>query len=104
MATIRPTRERLPDLEGDAHPSEPRTEPRDGNGHVGGRVQEAGERHAVATETARPRTHEPLPSLALEPPPSRRRGRLLLLVPILLVIAAIAVTIGYRYWYESTYF
>jgi len=25
-------------------------------------------------------------------------------VPILLVIGAIAVTIGYRYWYESTYF
>lgn len=34
----------------------------------------------------------------------RRRRRLLLLVPILLIVGAIGATVGYRYWYESTYF
>jgi multidrug resistance efflux pump len=47
--------------------------------------------------------HQPDPELV----PRRARGkrkRLLLLVPILLVALGVATLLGYRYWYESTYF
>jgi multidrug resistance efflux pump len=37
-------------------------------------------------------------------PPRTRRRRLWLLLPILLIVGAIATTLGYRYWYDSTYF
>ena len=46
---------------------------------------------------------QPDPELA----PRRSRGkrkRLLLLVPILFVALGVATLLGYRYWYESTYF
>lgn len=36
--------------------------------------------------------------------PKRKGRRLLLLIPILLVVIAASVIMGYRYWYESTYF
>lgn len=51
-------------------------------------------------------TVEAEPGRATAPAPRqrRRRRRLLLLVPILLIVGAIGATIGYRYWYESTYF
>jgi hypothetical protein len=46
--------------------------------------------------------HQPDPELV-----PRRRGkrkRLLLLVPILLIALGVAALLGYRYWYETTYF
>src|SRR5436309_4343017 len=105
MATVKPTPERPPDLGREARPVAPQTErSHDGNGRAAGRVQEVDQRHAVATAPAPARQHEPLPSLELEPAPRKRRRRLLLLVPILLVVGAIGLTIGYRYWYDSTYF
>jgi multidrug resistance efflux pump len=36
--------------------------------------------------------------------PGKKRRRLLLLIPILLIILAVATVLGYRYWFESTYF
>lgn len=36
--------------------------------------------------------------------PGSKRRRLFLLVPILLVILVVAGVLGYRYWYDSTYF
>jgi hypothetical protein len=36
--------------------------------------------------------------------PKRKRRRLLLLFPILLIVLVASGTLGYRYWYESTYF
>src|SRR6185503_10229000 len=40
----------------------------------------------------------------LEAPPTKKRRRLLILVPILLVVLVVGGILGYRYWYESTYF
>jgi multidrug resistance efflux pump len=57
------------------------------------------------SRAARPR---PATELELEPLPAPRAGtkrrRLLFLLPILLVVLAVAATMGYRYWYDSTYF
>jgi multidrug resistance efflux pump len=37
-------------------------------------------------------------------PPAKKRRRLLFLIPILLVVIGAGAIMGYRYWYESTYF
>lgn len=73
---------------------------------------------APAAEPARqPHTPSPAPShrpaggpaSAATPqqpaqPKKSKRGRLLFLFPILLVILAVGGWLGYRYWYDSTYF
>jgi multidrug resistance efflux pump len=41
---------------------------------------------------------------AVQPRPKSKRRRLLMLFPILLVILGVGGWLGYRYWYESTYF
>jgi multidrug efflux pump subunit AcrA (membrane-fusion protein) len=51
--------------------------------------------------------HRPAADLGRAAAPQRqksKRGRLLLLVPILLVIVGVATWLGYRYWFDSTYF
>jgi multidrug resistance efflux pump len=47
--------------------------------------------------------HQPDPELVPRRPRGKRK-RLLLLIPILLVALAVATLLGYRYWYETTYF
>jgi multidrug resistance efflux pump len=55
--------------------------------------------------TSAPRTTTEAPSQSAESGSQpRRHRRLLLLVPILLIVGAVAVTMAYRYWYDSTYF
>src|SRR5215208_7009626 len=52
-----------------------------------------------------PPTSAPAPSSAVAQPDARPSGksrRLLFLIPILLVVGAVALTFGYRYWFEST--
>ena len=41
---------------------------------------------------------------AIAQKPRSKRGRLLFLIPILLIVVAAATIMGYRFWYESTYF
>src|SRR5690349_5945936 len=41
---------------------------------------------------------------AAAPTAGRKRRRLLWLIPILLIVGAVATTLGYRFWYESAYF
>jgi multidrug resistance efflux pump len=53
-----------------------------------------GDREATATTRHR----------QLAEAPSRSRRIRLLLIPLLLVVGLVALTLGYRYWYESTYF
>src|SRR5215212_5173871 len=53
------------------------------------------ERHRPASE---------LDLAAAQPKPKSKRGRLFLLFPIVLVVLGVAAWMGYRYWYESTYF
>ena len=45
-----------------------------------------------------------LPDPELVPRRRGKRKRLLLLVPILLIALGVATLLGYRYWYETTYF
>jgi len=79
-------------------------QPGDGNGRgAPGDDQVTATTAAVAAERRVPTT-EPSTRAAVEPRATRRRRRLLWLVPILLIVAGISLTVGYRYWYESTYF
>ena len=46
-----------------------------------------------------------LPNLEMVPPRARnKRKRLFLLIPILLIAIVASVVLGYRFWYETTYF
>jgi hypothetical protein len=73
---------------------------------------------APEAEPARP-PHAPSPAPSRRPtggpggvaaphqpaqPKKSKRGRLLLLFPILLIILGVGGWLGYRYWYDSTYF
>lgn len=62
-----------------------------------------GERPAAAPHTSAP-PHAAVTHAVAAPRPNGKRRRLLLLVPILLVVLGAALTLGYRYWYDSTYF
>jgi multidrug resistance efflux pump len=46
-----------------------------------------------------------LPNLEMVPPRVRnKRKRLFLLIPILLIAISASIVLGYRFWYETTYF
>jgi multidrug resistance efflux pump len=66
-------------------------------------VAEPARRPAPATSAARTTSEAPSQSAESGSQPRRHR-RLLLLVPILLLVGAVAITMAYRYWYDSTYF
>ncbi|MCC6179604.1 MAG: HlyD family secretion protein [Chloroflexi bacterium] len=69
---------------------------------------------AVTPSTGAPATNSPPASAPAAPgraavihetrAPRRRRRRLLLLIPLLLIIGAVGAVVGYRYWYDTTYF
>ena len=65
-------------------------------------------RHTPGTAVHAPghaQRHRPVVgTVASDLRPRSKRRRLLLLVPILLVVVVVAAALGYRYWYESTYF
>jgi multidrug resistance efflux pump len=91
-----------PRVEAPSHPA--------GNGKATAVEREVGGRGATV---AAPRVVEPRrePGSAVPeatpraaPRAAGRRRRLLLLIPILLLVGALSLTVGYRYWYESTYF
>ena len=64
-------------------------------GHTPGHTHATAGRHRPAVD---------LKDGQLEAPPARKRRRLLILAPILLVALVAGGIMGYRYWYQSTYF
>jgi multidrug resistance efflux pump len=67
-------------------------------------VKPAGARPAVDQPQEAQATAAPARQRQLAEAPSKSRRIRLLLVPLLLVVGLVALTLGYRFWYESTYF
>lgn len=84
-AVASPTPALAPHTNGEAHTDAPAQHRTHGPGHVA--------RHHPTDTTARHRAR-----------PRGKRRRLLLLFPVLLLALAVATILGYRYWYETTYF
>jgi multidrug efflux pump subunit AcrA (membrane-fusion protein) len=60
--------------------------------------------HARAHGPGHAGRHRPDHDLMPRHRTGNKRKRLLLLIPILLTALAVTIVLGYRYWYESTYF
>jgi multidrug resistance efflux pump len=60
--------------------------------------------HARAHGPGHAGRHRPDHDLIPRHRTGNKRKRLLLLIPILLTALAVTIVLGYRYWYESTYF
>jgi multidrug resistance efflux pump len=57
------------------------------------------------SESSAPGHSRPAPDAAAQRAvPGTKRRRLLLLIPIVLVVLGVAAVMGYRYWFDSTYF